>query len=363
MLILIAATAAASPAHADNYSDVWGHFAVLVWQYRTPPPGQTAERAYDSLNLSGIHLDDGFPRDLYLFARSRDFEYYVDHAAGKGDLHLRSRDWGAFMDAYRKDRRAPRRPNSLNDPAVRERMLNRLRENIPRALDGLCLAYAFDDEISTTSFTAPADVDWAPVAMAAFRGWLARRYGTVDALNRQWETRFKSFSDALPATVDDVRRFHSEPFSRWNLSQWADHREFMDDVFAETLALLRDEANRLDPDRPAGFVGGQAPSTYGGYDYSKLARAVQFVEAYDIGATDSILRSFWGSEKPRVQTFFATGKLHVDRWFLWNALVRGNRGVIAWPELNAASWFDGERAVPEIAALAPTFEQVQGLVS
>ena len=152
--------AATTVAHTKtpDYSDVWGHFAVLVWQYNTPKPSQIAERAYESLNLAGIHLDDGFSQELYQFARSRDYEYYVDHAAGKGDLHLYSREWNPFHDAYKDDRRKPARPRGLLDPAVRQRLFDRLRANIPRAKDGLCLAYAFDDEISTTSFTSPVDL-------------------------------------------------------------------------------------------------------------------------------------------------------------------------------------------------------------
>jgi len=351
-----------APARTTDYSNVWGHFAVLVWQYNTPPPGQLAERAYDALNLAGIHLDDGFSQELYQFARSRDYEYYVDHAAGKGDLHLYRREWEPFHEAYKRNRNQPVRPRVLLDPALRERLFNRLRENIPRAKDGLCLAYAFDDEISTTSFTSPVDLCWAPESLAAFRRWLERRYGSLDALNAEWATHYTRFDDALPLTVDDVRDAWTKPFSQWNLSRWADHREFMDDVLAELLTALRDEANRLDDQRPAGFVGGQAPSAYGGYDYAKLSRAVQWMEAYDIGGTDALLRSFWGTRKPRAQTFFATGKLHVDRWFLWNALVRGNRGVIAWPELNGKSWFQGEGILPEIQRLAPTFDEIQGIL-
>lgn len=357
---LLTAICLAATAKTPDYSDVWGHFAVLVWQYKTPPPGPAAERAYEALNLAGIHLDDGFSQELYRFARSQNYEYYLDHAAGKGDLHLLSSEWEPFHEAYKKNRTRPIRPRVLLDPAVRKRLLDRLRANIPRAKEGFCLAYAFDDEISTTSFIAPVDLCWAPESLTAFRRWLERRYGSLDALNAQWDTHYTTFDEALPLTVDDLREVWTKPFSEWNLSRWADHREFMDDVLAELLIELRDEANRLDDQRPAGFVGGQAPSAYGGYDYAKLARALQWMEAYDIGATDAILRSFWGSRKPRMQTFFATSHLHVDRWFLWNALVRGNRGVIVWPELNGKLWFQNDTVLPELLPLAPTFGEIQG---
>ncbi len=362
-LLLVPALAASAPSTANAYDDVWDHFAILVWQYKTPPPGPDAANAYADLNLRGIHLDNGFSDELLEFAQENDYEYYVDHVAGKGDLHLYPRDWAAFRDAYRENRERPERPRCLHDPAVRKRLVETIHSNVPRAAAGSCLAYAFDDEISTTSFTSPADVCWAPETMAAFREWLRVRYESIGALNARWGSEFAAFAEAVPAQVDDLRHYHERPFSEWNLAPWADHREFMDDAFADLLTELRFETNRLDGTRPAGFVGGQAPSPYGGYDYAKLTRAVQWMEAYDIGASNEILRSLWGGQSPHVQTYFGTGSPHVDKWFLWYYLAHGNRGVIVWPELAGEPWFDGAEPQQAVRELAPTFGEVQGDVS
>ena len=59
---------------------------MLVWQYKTPAPGPEAKRLYESVNLHGIHLDNGFPDALLQFAKENDYPYYVDHSAGKGAL-------------------------------------------------------------------------------------------------------------------------------------------------------------------------------------------------------------------------------------------------------------------------------------
>ncbi|MBT7098339.1 hypothetical protein HN937_13245, partial [Candidatus Poribacteria bacterium] len=362
-LLLVPALVASVPVEARGYADVWDHFAILVWQYRTPPAGPDAAEAYAQLNLRGIHLDNGFSDELLEFAQEHSYEYYVDHAAGKGDLHLYPRDWEAFRADYRENRDRPTRPICLHDPDMRDRLVSTLRQNVPRAAAGNCLAYSFDDEISTTSFTSPADVCWAPATMAAFREWLRVRYRTVGALNARWGSDFTEFAEAVPAQVDELRHYHERPFSEWNLAPWADHREFMDDAFAELLTELRYECNRLDAGRPAGFVGGQAPSPYGGYDYAKLTRAVQWMEAYDIGASNEILRSLWAGQSPQVQTYFATGSPHVDKWFLWYYLVHGNRGVIVWPEMRGSPWFDGAEPQPALGALSDTFLEVQGGIS
>jgi hypothetical protein len=144
-----------------------------------------------------------------------------------------------------------------------------------------------------------------------------------------------------------------------NLSPWCDWHSFMDTQFADTLKELTRYANSLDPATPAGFVGGQSPNAFGGYDYRKLSGAVQWMEAYDIGGSNEILRSFWSQKRPHVQTYFSSKNPRLDAWFLWYYLCHGNRGVIGWPD----GWFNNGKVADHIAALADTFKEVQGPVS
>lgn len=341
----------------------WKRFVMMVWQYKTPEPGPEAKRLYESVNLRGIHLDDGFSDQLLNFAKQNNYPYYVDHAAGKGDLYLKREEWDAFVKTYRDNRSRPIRPRSIWDAAVRARMSQKLRSNITRAKTGPVLAYALDDEISLTSFTSPADFDWSPEGLARFRTWLQSEYGTLDKLNSEWDSRFAKWDDVEPKTVDDVRPFHQQPFDKWNLAPWMDHRRFMNTAWADLLADLTKEANALDPLRPAGFVGGQAPSTYGGFDYALLCDAVQWMEAYDIGGSNEILRSFWGQSKPHVQTYFLTESPAQDKWFLWYYLVHGNSGVICWPDTDKGPWFQNGTARDSVKALSSTFGEVQGPIS
>ncbi|HIE50496.1 MAG TPA: hypothetical protein EYP85_01945, partial [Armatimonadetes bacterium] len=357
-------TEVSAPAVESDYSAVWPSFVILVWQYRTPPPGTQAKAAYESVNLRGVHLDGMMSESKFIalrdFARANGYRYYLDHAAGKGDLHLRRGEWDKFQAAYKRQRQRPVRPHCLRDPVVRARMREYLQRWVPLAKTGPVVAYAFDDEISVSSFTNPADVCWSEACLRAFRKWLQQQYGTIAILNAEWDTQYSSFAEAEPLSVDDLRHFHGRPFNEWNLAPWADHRSFMDSTLAEVLAELVALTNELDPRAPAGFVGGQAPAAYGGYDYAKLCRVVQWTEAYDIGATNEILRSFWGQRKPHLQTFFSTFQPHLDRWFLWYYFVHGNRGVICWPERGGKPWFEGGQVRPEIRALADTFAELQG---
>lgn len=357
---LIPNVAAISPG------EQWDRFRIMIWQYRTAV--QRDIDLYREAGFTGFHIDRGIGQEKAVaFARENSLPYYVDHAAGKGILHL-TKQTGLEM-ILRKHELIPR-PQSLVDLATIAEMKRLLNENIEVTKNGPVLAYSFDDEISLGSFNSPAEVDNSPQSIAGFRLWLREKYGKVESLNESWGIELSSFENAEPVSFETIRAAHSiGPFSNWKLARWMDWRSYMDSQFASVLGDLTKFTNELDPKTPAGFVGGQQPSAYGGYDYEKLCRSVQFMEAYDIGGTNEILRSFWGGKerRPFVQTWFSTGEAKRDSWFLWYYLVHGNRGVIAWPDLGEAkggSWFrEGKGLLPHIKELAATSREVQSAVS
>jgi len=336
----------------------WSRFKILVWQYETSVLKDID--LYRHLGLGGFHIDRGASReDLVAFSLKEHFPYYVDHAADKGFLYLKDGN----AQAVTGKRSLATRPNSLTDPEVISKIKQHLGQNIGTTKKGLVLAYAFDDEISLGSFVTPCDVDVHPLSMKWFREWLKGRYGEIESLNREWDAQFNSFDAVMPRSFEEVRKHaRKPPLSKWNLARWMDFRQFMDFQFASVLSELTLYANSLDPKTPAGFVGGQGPGPWGGYDYAKLSRAVQWMEAYDIHGTNEILRSFWNQDRrPRVQTFFSTKNTKLDSWFLWYYMLHGNQAVIAWPE----RWFrtGGYETAPHILALKNTFEEIQGKVS
>jgi len=342
----------------------WDRFLVLVWQYKTDVRKDLA--LYRKAGFRGFHIDRGAGREgRVAFARREEMPYYNDHAADKGYLHLTPR---TGRDKVLRKRRLIPRPWSLAEPKTLRVLKGHLKRNVTVTRRGPVVGYAFDDEISLGCFNSPAEVDASPASVAAYRKWLAGQYGSIERLNATWGTSYKSFDEAEPASFEQIRGRHTKPpLARWNLSRWMDWRRYMDTQFADCLADLTRYTNTLDPRTPAGFVGGQQPSAYGGYDYSKICRAVQWTESYDIGGTNEILRSLWRwpERRPHVQTWFSRGDAKIDSWFLWYYLVHGNRGVIAWPERGGTSWFHwkGGGLAPFIADNADTIREVQGEVS
>jgi len=346
------------PIAAVRQRPEWKQFIILVWQYQHDVRRDVA--LYDGAGLHGFHIDRGLGEDDKVrFSLERKFPYYVDHAAGKGILYLQ-KDVQASIS---RKASLQVRPNSLADPKTIDTLKQWLRENVGTTKKGFVYGYAFDDEISLGAFNNPVEVDTHPLSIAWYRRWLVNRYNTIQNLNAAWETNFSSFNEVEPVGFEEIRKANSHPpFGPWNVSRWMEWRHFMDYQFAQVLADLTRYTNKLDPTVPAGFVGGQQPSAYGGYDYALLSRAVQWMESADLGGTNEILRSFWN--RPRriqVQTYNAGLPHKMNVWILWHRLAHGNQATIAWPQGWMRDGPSGKRELsPVIEQLAPTFREIQG---
>lgn len=335
----------------------WDHFVILMWQYQTDVRKDQA--VYESLNLNGFHVDRRND-ELVALGKAKGWPFYVDHAADKGILHLGDKTDHPNVAAVHRKRELTARPNSLADPATIEKLHGFLKDRIGSAKGSTAVAYAFDDEISLGHFCSPAEVDSGQHSVAFYRKQLEAEYKTIDRLNAQYGTSHKDFASVKPTGFEEVRgQLASGGIGKVNLSAWQDWRAAMDTQFSDVLAELTRFTNSLDGTVPAGFVGGQAPSPWGGYDWRKLSKAVQWVECYDIGGSNTILRSFWSQQRAHVQTYFSSKESRLDAWFLWYYLCQGNRGVIAWPE----GWIKDGKAADHIVRLAPTFKEIQGPVS
>jgi hypothetical protein len=336
----------------------WTRFIILVWQFQNDVRVDGA--LYDRAGLHGFHIDRGADAEEYVrLSLARGFPYYVDHAAGKGILYL-------YKDVQASITGKPAlqvRPHSLADPQTIATLKQRLRDDVGTTKHGLVYVYAFDDEISTAVFNDPVEVDVHPLSVAWYRRWLAHRHGSIGALNAAWGTTWTSFEEVEPVGFDQVwKTVAGAAFASWNLSRWMEWRHFMDYQFAQVLADLTRYTNTLDPRIPAGFVGGQQPSAYGGYDYALLSRAVQWMEPSDLGGMNEILRSFWNRpRRVQVQSYQAGRSYKRDVWILWYRLAHGNQATIAWPAGWMPETSGGARELsPGIARLASTFRELQG---
>lgn len=336
--------------------EYWDHFTIMVWQLGHN--AKAKKELYEKVNLNAFHIDRS-SKELADFSKEHKWPFYVDHTADKGYLYLSGKKGKLNFTSGELQVR----PNSLVDPVAIGEMKDYIKKNINVVKHAYPLAYALDDEISTASFCTPVEVDVHPIALQQYRTFLAEIYqNNIAKLNAQYESDFKTFEEVYPKTFNDFRlQVTPNNFGKINLSHWADWRSYMDNYFADCLKDLTHYANSIDP-RPCGFVGGQGPTAFGGYDWRKLSKSVQWVEAYESGGNNEIIRSFWGQKRPLLKTFFAGKEFSEQKvWFLWYYLCHGNRGVIVWP----SEMFNEDKTdVSEgYKKMAPTFKEVQGDVS
>lgn len=264
--------------------------------------------------------------------------FYMDHTAGKHDLHL----WdGGQQKPHLQELHGNGIRTVPVNAALGQKLRGRILSNISQVkASPFRAAYALDDEVSWGHFVHPTM--WRITDNAdAYPAWLAEIYGTSAAPSRDRWVTYEDIRPSLPSW--SVREFDASPL----MDQWS----FNDSYWCNFLGELVEYANSVDPDTPCGIVGGQAPNAFGGYDYAKLMNKLQYIEAYNLGSSQAIIRSF----NPHNAVPAVTSRFHQsaedDIWQCWYYLAHGNRGHIGWVE----NWFDGETPRPWQAVVAPHY--------
>ncbi|HEY7424502.1 MAG TPA: beta-galactosidase trimerization domain-containing protein [Gemmataceae bacterium] len=265
------------------------------------------------------------------------FRFYVDHLAGKRELHLW--DGGIPKNVLDKVHGGGIRVNPVNE-AMRRRLHKLMAQHIAAVKSSpLRAAYALDDEISWGHFVHPTM--WRVTDdEAAYPAWLKEIYGPGAPQRTRWVT-YEDVRPKLPSW--SVKDFDASAL----MDQWT----FNDSYWNNFIGDLVEFSNRLDPETPCGWVGGQSPNAFGGYDYAKLMRKVQFIESYNIGGSQAVIRSFNPHNAiPAVTSHFHRSSADTI-WQTWYYLAHGNRGFIGWVE----KWFDGTTPKPWHDEVAPHF--------
>jgi beta-galactosidase len=104
------------------------------------------------------------------------------------------------------------------------------------------------------------NLDFSDDAAVAFRGWLRARYGSIDALNDAWGTRFWS---QVYGSFDEVLPPRTAPNFR-NPTQLLDFRRFSSDALLECFLLEKAIVREVSPDIPVttNFIGAFKPVDY-----------------------------------------------------------------------------------------------------
>ena len=335
----------------------WWDYQIIMWQ------AQTAEQ-YATLKKIGVTAGAAVYRNsgqaLPEALLQNDLRWYVEniatdfYSAYHRLLPDRPKNW-KFLEAkrlYEKDpssKEAFRRDPSLSDPewlaAIGERLTAAARSNAAYRP----LFYTLGDEPGIADLSAFWDFDYAPHSLAGFRAWLAARYGTLAALNRQWGSAFGSWEAVTPDSTTEAMRRTDQ-----NFSSWSNFKEWMDVAFARALQVGTEAVHSVDPAAYVAIEGAQQPG-WGGYDYTRLSTVLDVIEPYNIGGNVELIRSL----NPRtIVLTTANAQGARERHRVWRELLHGSRGLILWDAKSEFVRSDG-RLGPRGLDAEPYFTELR----
>ncbi|MCD6444006.1 beta-galactosidase [Candidatus Bathyarchaeota archaeon] len=232
-----------------------------------------------------------------------------------------------------RDKRYLVRNPCLNSAEVLGKAVKQLEEMVRRYMIYKPIAYYVADECSITCYQDALDLCFSEYCLKAFRDWLKAVYGSLDVLNEEWGTNFKSWSEVEPLTSEEAKKTGCLP-------AWADHRTFMEVTFANAIRLLKETIRRIDPGGLMAISGTQPPTPHNGCDWSRLDKILEYIQPYSVGGQDEMHRCFGENLLTTGYTGYgAYGSF--AKHTVWSRLLHGHRGsAIFWqycildPDLN-----------------------------
>ena len=186
-----------------------------------------------------------------------------------------------------KDKKWLARVPCLSDPHFLKEVHDHIVETVRKGIKYAPLSYYVQDEGSLTCYVDEYDVCWGEHTLAALRKWLKNEYKDVRKLNATWGTAFRSWEKVVPMTMEEAR-------AHGNYAPWADHRTFMEMVFADYFRHVRDSVREVDANARVRLSGCQVSTPYSGMDYSRLHQIIEYFEAYGGGNQFEFHQSFAG---------------------------------------------------------------------
>ncbi|HOM83233.1 MAG: hypothetical protein GX785_03175 [Armatimonadetes bacterium] len=238
-------------------------FTVLLWSYPGGDPViRKTNRASFDLGTEMMDLchmrgytDAGAAREYALAARSGlRLVPYVTRIAGEGGE-------GNVLKPGLFDTKFLERESASIQIATRQ------------AVPYRPAAYTLGDENYLCRSTV--EVCAAPETMAEFRKWLQARYGTIEALNAAWKTRYTGF-DAIRAPM----WFAEAAKQKESFAAWFDHRAFMDEAFALAHERFAEVVRKEDPGAKVGWDGFLGYHWQSGYDFHRLSQNLDLNQVY-----------------------------------------------------------------------------------
>ncbi|HUU29731.1 MAG TPA: beta-galactosidase [archaeon] len=257
-----------------NRPAAWDDYEVIMYRFMPdilPGEWKFLDRYMESLGATawaGLGPELTFLSNLGIQAETRlDTEESLD---GEGEKPYRQ---AKAMYLKTRDKKYLHRLHCMHDPSYLEEQKRTLNERINAFKRFSPLSYYIYEEPSYTHYGDALDLCTSPYCMAAFREELKEQYGSLEALDKQWGTGFKTWDSVIP---DDT----FEAQARGNYSSWADHRTFAEITYAGNYAYVRQIVRSIDPNGLVMMTGTQRTVPQNGYDYYLLDQTIDHTQPY-----------------------------------------------------------------------------------
>jgi len=161
----------------------------------------------------------------------------------------------------------------LTDPSYRRELAEILTKCAEQHLPFSTDVCSVGDECLFSE--APYELCFSPTCVAAFHKFLAVEYQTVEAMDREYGTQYKTFEEVRPVTLEEAKQKGLEPL-------WVDYRRHMENVWAEIFSYCAEIVHKTLPAAKVGYEGSNATiDSYDAANYWKLMQAMTLNSLYD----------------------------------------------------------------------------------
>jgi len=165
--------------------------------------------------------------------------------------------------------------------------------------------------------------------IAKFHQFLKEEYGTIENLNKEYESNYKSFEEIQPVTLDDVKKDSKL------IPLWVDYRRHMENTWAGIYQFSKDTIQKVVPEAKIGYEGSDTEiNSYRAADFYKLMQVMELNCTYDRPFINYAIVDF---SKPGTVLglgwyggYSSTCSIPYNRYISWRHLLRGANSFWVW---------------------------------
>lgn len=239
----------------------------------------------------------------------------------------RKTDWYPHPDIPERTKDDHIRLPCLNDPAYREQVSNDLTKIAEHLKSFSIREFSMGDECHFVG--GNYELCFCRYCIKGFAEFLKKQYGTIENLNKEYQTDYGSFDEVEPVTIEEVKKDSKL------VPLWVDYRRYMEDCWAGIYRFSREVVERIVPDARVGYEGSDmGVNSFLAADFYKLMQAMNLNNTYDASFIPYAVADFsqpgtllglgwYGGYNPCRSVLY-------NRYIPWRHLFRGANSFWIW---------------------------------